>query len=469
MGCRIVEVSKSARKRLMEYLFSLENEKPREEVLLGKGFSLEDNRKENFIDIILKDSNRKGHIIGFGTTGAGKSRLAESLVEQDIYNGRSIVIIDPKLDNGLLSRTYQACLKTQCENDFMLLSSVFPELSVKINPLSSYYIVDEIINHTMASVPAKDEFFYNIAMEIVTCIVHSLLIIKKEQRDNTPINAGAIYEYVSYSKLTTLKDSLSRVQSDNDETKAIVSLIDTVLASPTDYFSKVTSTLRTTLTQMTIGSIGKIIGNAKTNKFIEKLENNERVILYVQTPSMLSKTTSDITAKIVLSMIQSCVGRVALKDEVFKNGLSIYIDEASNCFYRGVENLFNKSRSTNTMITALTQNYADFIDAVGQDKARMILGNANGKLFMRLVDPDTAENASKYSGEMVKWDSMISTNGIMTRESKVPRLTADDLLSLHPREFYYFGMEGKFQGKTANVGNGEIKILMPKNNNQRRY
>jgi type IV secretory pathway TraG/TraD family ATPase VirD4 len=135
------------------------------------------------------------------------------------------------------------------------------------------------------------------------------------------------------------------------------------------------------------------------------LENDEKVILYVQTPSMLSKRTSDITAKVCLSMLQSCIGRKSVVDEKFKYGLSIYIDEASNSLYQGIENLFNKSRSTDTRITALSQNYADYIDAVGKDKAKMILGNANGKIFMRLTDPDSAEDAARYAGEITKWDS----------------------------------------------------------------
>lgn len=115
------------------------------------------------------------------------------------------------------------------------------------------------------------------------------------------------------------------------------------------------------------------------------------------------------------------------------------------------------------MITALSQNYADFVDAVGPEKARMILGNANGKIFLRLVDPDTAEAAAKYSGEFTKWDSMISTNGLMARQTKDTILKSEDFLKLKPREFFYFGMEGNFRGKTASVGDTEIRIIPPKN------
>jgi type IV secretory pathway TraG/TraD family ATPase VirD4 len=182
---------------------------------------------------------------------------------------------------------------------------------------------------------------------------------------------------------------------------------------------------------------------------------------------MLSKKTSDITAKVSLSMIQSCIGRKAIEDKKFKHGLSIYIDESSNSLYQGVENLFNKSRSTDTRITAFSQNYADYIDAVGREKAKMILGNANGKFFMRLVDPDTAEDAARYAGEITKWDSVISTNGIMSKQTKDMALKSEDLLSLMPREFYYFGMEGQFKGKNEKSRKNEKDILYTGHNDYR--
>lgn len=467
MACKIIEASKKANNWLIDFLSSSMETKviQSDDINIGKGFFLDDMGRDSFTDINLLNVNRKGHVIGFGTTGAGKSRLIENMVEQDIYNDKSIVIIDPKIDNALLSRTYQACVRAGCEKDFMLLSPIHPHISVKINPMGQYFMPEEIIGHIVSAIETSgDVFFYNVALEVSTAIVHSRLLLKKYSKDYTPLNFRDIYKYTSYNGLMQLKENLQKINKKNDQhLEDIIILIENVMSSSQDYFAKVTSTLRTTLTQMSIGAIGKIIGSANHNKFIEKLENNERVILYVQTPSMLSKKTSDITAKVTLSMLQSCIGRKAIRNEEFTNGLSVYIDEASNCLYMGVENLFNKSRSTNTMITALSQNYADFVDAVGPEKARMILGNANGKIFLRLVDPDTAEAAAKYSGEFTKWDSMISTNGLMARQTKDTILKSEDFLKLKPREFFYFGMEGNFRGKTASVGDTEIRIIPPKN------
>lgn len=468
MKCIFLDASKSLLSKFINWLTKIDekkNEKKRMFTVIGKGFSLDDLKEETFKDINLNNDYRKGHIIGFGTTGAGKSRLIENMCEQDILEaGNCVVIIDPKIDNGLLSRVYQSAVRSGNEKAFMLLSPVHPKISIKINPMSNYFMDEEIIGHIVSAVETSgDVFFYNIALEVSTAIVKSRLLIKKYTGDTTPLNFREIYKYVGYEGLTTLKDNLEKITNSRDaELEDMIILINNVIGSNADYFAKVVSTLRTTLTQMSTGSIGAIFGGATKNRFIDMLENDEKVILYVQTPSMLSKKTSDITAKVCLSMIQSCIGRKAVADETFKHGLSIYIDEASNTLYQGIENLFNKSRSTNTRITALSQNYADFIDAVGREKAAMILGNANGKIFMRLVDPATASEAALYSKEIVKWDSVISTNGIMSKQTYESALKSEHFLNLKPREFYYFGMEGQFKGKTTPIGDTEIKIIPPK-------
>lgn len=464
LRCVLLDTSKSIYSSFLDFLDKKKKSAIPNHTHIGKGFHLKDIKEEQFVDINLNNDFRRGHVIGFGTTGAGKSRLIESMVEQDImFFGNSVVIIDPKVDNALLSRVYQAAVRSGNERAFMLLSPIHPKLSVKINPMSNYFMDEEIIGHIVSAIETSgDIFFYNIALEVSTAIVKSRLLIKKYVKDNTPLNFREIYRYAGYEGLQQLKENLEKINNSKDrDLEDMVILINNVLGSNADYFAKVVSSLRTTLTQMSTGAIGSVFGGATKNRFIEMLENDEKVILYVQTPSMLSKKTSDITAKVCLSMIQSCIGRKAIEDKKFKHGLSIYIDESSNSLYQGVENLFNKSRSTDTRITALSQNYADYIDAVGREKAKMILGNANGKIFMRLVDPDTAEDAARYAGEITKWDSVISTNGIMSKQTKDMALKSEDLLSLMPREFYYFGMEGQFKGKTAPIGDTEIKINPP--------
>ncbi len=70
------------------------------------------------------------------------------------------------------------------------------------------------------------------------------------------------------------------------------------------------SSLRTVLTALSVGSVGKVIGKADANPFIEMLERGKRVILVIQTGSLLTRRTAHIIARVLLSMVQSFVGRV---------------------------------------------------------------------------------------------------------------------------------------------------------------
>lgn len=471
-NCKIFSYSKSLKDFLAKKIENIQDNQQihKDYIEIGAGFHIDDFEYRNMVKINMQNTNRKGHMFCFGTTGSGKSRLIEIMIEQDIMNGHNVIVIDPKLDNELLSRAYQSCVKADRMNEFMLISTVYPEISTKINPLANYYIIDEIINHTVASVPAKDPFFYSIAQETTSAIVYSRLIEKNEYKDDVPLNFYDIYKYVSHAGLTQLEESLLKIKSNpinvtKEEVEVVLNLLKNVLSSPVEYFGKVTTTLRTTLTQLTIGSVGKVIGHGNSNKFISKLDNDEGVVLYVQTPSMLSKLNSDTLSKTVLSMIQSSIGRRNVDNRPFEKPLSIYIDEASNSLYMGIENLFNKSRSANVMISAFSQSFADLDDAVGKEKAKMILANTNTKIFLKLVDIDTAESVARYGGESTQYSSLISSQNLMMREDKKEILEPRMFLDLKPREFYYFGFEGSFKGKVKKVSGSEIKVVMPKKGN----
>ena len=75
--------------------------------LIGKGIVLGDHRNR-IRNIWLKDAERKGHLFCFGTTRIGKTKLAESMICQDIEKGYSVLLVDPKGDIALFSKIAQA-------------------------------------------------------------------------------------------------------------------------------------------------------------------------------------------------------------------------------------------------------------------------------------------------------------------------------------------------------------------------
>lgn len=443
----------------LKKLFFTKKEEPF--TLIGKGFALADTGKRYLQEIRLLDKHRTGHLFVFATTQVGKTRLVEWMTEQDILKGYNVVVIDPKVDWGLFSKIYQTCLRAGREKDLMLLSPIFPQYSIKINPLSHWYLPEEPISHIMAGVPTEDEFFYNVALDATTFIVRSILLIKRATGDKSALRFGNISKRASYKGITQLKEEIEGLE--DPEQDALITLANQILESPQDYFSKVTNTLRTTLTQMTMGSIASIIGNAEKNEFIDRIEKGKGAILYVQTGAMLTKKTADILGKVVVSMIQSAAGRFYASDMKFHQPLCLYIDEMSNCVYRGIEDAFNKGGSAKLCITGLTQSMADIITEIGEDRARKLFDNTNTKIFGRVNDIGSAKIIAEYGGVINRHVSMFNSDGNITaREVEEDVIKIEQALRLDKREIYYFGFEGQFKGKTAPVESSEIVVKPPK-------
>ncbi len=442
--------------------------KQNEKTLIGKGFLLDDKKQNNFIEIYQDDDNRPNHTFVFGSTGVGKTRLLEGIMEQDIRKNQSVVIIDPKGDIALFSKMVQIAKECGREKDIMFIGSIFPEYSLKINPLNNYFIDEEIIANIVSGVPAQDEFFLKVAQETTTAIVKALNILRRINNNNEPLTFEEIAQRAHYKGIKYLQDELiESVNEDslllNDkESIRILNLLEQILSSNQDYFSKVTTTLRTTLTEMSVGNIGKIIGNVKTNRFIDRLEEDKPVLLYVMTGSMLTRQSSAILSKVIISMIQCCVGKVVSSGRSFKHRLNVYIDEAASSVYRGIEVLFAQGRSSNLNLTALTQSLADMVAEIGQERADKLFDLTNTKIIMRINEQKSAELISDMGGKKSGYSYFLNLEGgINSREVEELNIEADDITQLQKREFYYFGFEGRFKGKTAPVSAGKYEIIFP--------
>jgi type IV secretory pathway TraG/TraD family ATPase VirD4 len=273
----------------------------------------------------------------------------------------------------------------------------------------------------MAAVPSEDDFFYNVAKETTMAIVQSIVLKRKATgKQGIRINFEEIASYAYYDGLKNLKDGISNINDKslkNDISKTSA-LLDQILSSPQDYFSKVSTTLRSALNIMTNGNIGKVLGNASENHFVERLESGRGTIFYVQTGTMLARETANVVGKEVISMIQSVVGRYYLSGKVFKKELCLYIDELSNVVYRGIQDLYNKGRGAGVWIMGMTQSIADMINTLGEDGAKQLLDNTNTKIIMRVQDLESAKVFSELGGIRKKNSPiMTSTGGITVRET----------------------------------------------------
>ncbi len=432
---------------------------PKRTTLVGRGVPI-NNPKGTIRKIEIPDKDRIGHIGCFGTTRIGKSKLIEHMVAQDIAKGYSVVIVDPKGDLELFSKIVQIASDCDRADELCLINPIYPEFSATINPLAYYFSPEEIVNHVVAGVQAKDAYFHNVAYETTLVIVLSLLAFKEKEKPDLSINFAEIGRRCGAEEIENLMAALTRGQ--DSSTQEIIHIANKILQAKEEFFGKVTSSLRTVLTALSIGNMGKIIGRARSNRFVQRLENGKRVILVVQTGSMLSGKVSDMIARILISMIQSFIGRRFASGQKIDPPLAIYIDEFSNACYMGIEDLFNKAGGAGAMVSVFTQSLADISAAIGEQMARKILDNLNTKIFMRVNDPLTAKYVSESSGTRKKYDPFLQLGGGITmRCAQEAAVLPEDVLSLSERIFFLFGMKGSYKGKTELVKPARIKVEYP--------
>ena len=426
---------------------------------LGRGVHLD--QPDRIMDLGYPDSYRKGHFWCFGTTRVGKTRTMENIIEQDIRKGYSIVAIDPKGDIDLFSKIVQVAFETGRQRDLMLITPVFPEFSAILDPLSSYYMIEELVAHITAGVAiGREPYFFGVAYEVSLVVVQALIMLAQETGRSPSFNLNDIKNHISHEGLERLKEQLDYI--DTPEARQLAMDMEKILSTPADYYSKVASSLRVALTELTSGNVGKIIGNADENRFIQRLERGQGIIMVVQLGSLLTKRAAYTAGKVIISMIQAFVGRRYSSDRKVEPALCLHVDEAQSVLYHGIEDLFAKAGGAGVYIHGYCQSISQLYAEIGMDRANTILDNCNTKVFMRVPDSKTAHYVSTHLGEKRSYSPIISLGGgLSIRETEEVRINHTEILNLDPRQFFLTTYSGMFRGVTTEVADSAIKVIFP--------
>lgn len=429
---------------------------------IGEGFAVADRAEEGgeTETLILPDSDREGHVFTMGATRSGKTRLAEAVMEHDIRCGRSLLWIDPKGDARAFSKIAAVARETGREEDLMFFSPLFPELSVRIDPLSHWFMPEEVVSHVVSGVRTREEFYFNVAYEVTLVVVRALSLIAESLGKKPVFTFRKIKENIGYGELESLRAQVA--QMEGEEARETLSNLDQILSSPRDYFSKVSSSLRAAMTSLSSGSVGEIMGRDPANRFMERLEGGGTVILVAQTGSLLTGRTAHAMARALLSMVQSFAGRAFGSNGRIDPPLCVHVDEASNVLYFGAEDLFGKAGGAGVWLHMLSQSRQDLVAELGEARAAKILDNANTRIVFRVNDPGTAEYASRMAGRRTRLSPVMSLGGeIGARETEEDRIPPESFMSLGRREFFAFAFGGVYRGRTLDVEEAP-EILFPR-------
>ncbi len=427
--------------------------------VLGTGYRISNPKKS--MTIAIPDASRKGHFWCFGTTRVGKTRIMENMVEQDIRKGHSVVVIDPKGDIDLFSKIVQVAFEEGRDHELILVTPIFPHLSAVIDPLAYYYMPEELVGHIVSGVEVgRERFFFNVAYEISLVIVQAFILLSAWAGKTKSFNLNDVKNKMSREELEKLKGQIDCV--DTPEARQLSSDMQKILNSPQDYYGKVSSSLRVALMELTSGNIGKVVGKADENRFIDRLEAGKPVIMVVHLGSLITRKAAFTLGKVVVSMIQSFVGRVFSSGRCVTPPLCLYIDECQNVLYYGIEDLFAKAGGADVWVHGFAQSVSQLYAMIGKDYGKAILDNTNTKLFMRVPDTDTATYVAGHFGQFRRYSPILNVDGgVSVREEEDTILKPSDILELGAREFYLMTYSGLFQGRSLDVSPLYLEIRFP--------
>lgn len=475
-------------------------------------------------NIFIPKSNRTGHCLVLGTTRVGKTRLSSTLVNQDIRCGDAVIFIDPKGDLDIMKDMYSACLAAGRLNDFQILHAGFPELSALYNPLSSYEFVSEVATRITNAIPAgsngavfKDfawkylnivaicleemgeaitykniSFFITRLDELLIAYADSVMPRKdpeylggvdkiKRDRDNkidkhgnkqAPISrAQAIKTYLA----AYIEEKVSQGVMSELHDQIIVDLHNAATLDK-QYYDKITANAGPVLSKINQGAAANIFSfdkkqNDKPEINLMDVIRNKKVV-YIGLDALSNEVISRAIGMALISDLVSTSGKI-YKQNPEDTSLCLHADEFSEIVQDQFVTLLNKAGGAGVKVTAYAQTINDIESAFQGNcaKAKMLEGNLNSLIMMRVKNKQTAELLTE---QLPSVDVLASTqvssvsdtpegkegvffntsNEDRLQKNTVPMLTVNDIVSLPKGQAFVFINGGELY---------KVRIPLPKN------
>ncbi|WP_065432206.1 type IV conjugative transfer system coupling protein TraD [Vibrio scophthalmi] len=394
---------------------------------------------EDETDCLLPMSARAGHTLVLGTTGVGKTRLAELIVTQDIRRGDVVFMFDPKGDADMLMRMYIEALRAGREDEFYIVHLGYPDQSGRYSPVGRFGRITEVATRVAGQLDGggNSAAFKQFAWRFVNIIARALDALgRKPDMASIQRYVTAIDElYVSYcvKKLPDYHpkavDLVTAFESNVNEkntprhlqgrSKRVVALEkyfgeypvnDDVLSGlrsaiqyDKTYFDKIVASLLPLLEKLGTGKTAEIISPRHTPGDERPVVDWREVIMqggivYVGLDALSDTTVAAAFGNSMFADLCSLAG------EIYKFGnapgfgqfkprnIMIHADEFNELIGDEFIPILNKARGAKFVVTAYTQTESDIEARLGSAaKAAQTKGNFNSLICLRVREQKTAQ------------------------------------------------------------------------------
>ncbi|OOF72439.1 type IV conjugative transfer system coupling protein TraD [Rodentibacter caecimuris] len=414
----------------------------------------------NEVNVTVPLSSRVGHMLVLGTTRVGKTRLAETLITQDINRGsrfeeREVVIfIDPKGDADILKRMYAEAKRAGREKEFYVFHLGWPDISARYNAVGRFNKITEVASRISGQLSGagNSAAFKEFAWRFVNIISRAL--VELGRRPNYEQIARYVRSieslFLDYARfyfdrkdkkiwLTILeaavkvdpnKSSLA-MRGRSPEVIAVDQYIrDEQIFDPVldglcsavrydkTYFDKIVASLLPLLEKLTSGKVAELLSPdysdiTDTRPIFDWEEViRKRGIVYIGLDALSDLTVASAVGNSMFADLVSMAGHIykfgvneglpqQANAKQGKIAINVHCDEFNELIGDEFIPLINKGGGAGIQVTAYTQTISD-IQARTQDRAKagQIIGNFNTLVMLRVKEQATAEVMTKNLHEV---------------------------------------------------------------------
>lgn len=399
------------------------------------GLGLDEKEKHIFVPL----ASIEGHNLVFGTTGAGKTRLFETLITQDIMRGDVVVVIDPKGDKELRDIAKAACKMAGRPNAFVEFHPAFPSRSIRLDPLKNWNNATEIASRIAALMPSESgsDSFTQMAWKAVHVVSEGLIyvdqmpnlmrlrrfieggpeglmeevlrtyltrnvdrwqtllapVVQRARDGKLPSKMAGTAELIAYVYYYKHEVPESRREPSVD---GLLSMVE----HNREHLGKILASLVPLLVMLTAGELGKMLSpdaNDMTDTrpiFDTKKIVNGGHVLYLGLDSLSNATVGSALGSVILADFAAVAGErynYGTEHEL-KQKIKLYVNEAAEVVNLPLIQILNKGRGAGFVATLAAQTLPDFIARMGDEaRARQILGNCNNLIALRTKDRQTQD------------------------------------------------------------------------------
>ena len=403
------------------------------------------------IDVYTALAELNNHMMVYGTTRVGKTRLAQLLIEQDIARGDVVVVFDPKGDVELLLGMYAAAIRHGRVDDFQLFHLGFPEVSCRYNPIGNFEQITEVA--TRATGPLPDEgqsaAFKAFAWRYVNVIARAMSAVgerpdfKKIYRYGVTIDSLAqryLEQWLDqrapdwrdrFNPIPTReqKDLVAKAEKNGRAVEIlllaqffktsgfedpIADAIASILANDRTYFEKLVNSLYPLLEKLTTGKVAELISpdysdTSDPRPILDWMSAiNRGGIVYCGFDALTIRDVAEAVSASMLADLTSTFGRIykhgsgyGMSSPQAMRRVRLHADELNELIGPEFVQAANKGGGAGLFITGYSQTAQDIEAKVGSTaKAEQIGGNLNSLVMLRVKNLETANRLTDQLEEV---------------------------------------------------------------------